>query len=256
MLLVRPEELQAGRVVLQGRRAEHVVQLLRKQPGDPLRVGVLERGVSQAEVVSVHGEPARVVVEVPSPQALPQPRSELLCAIPRPKALSRLLQHVTSFGVRRVSLVRTARVEASYLASKRLAQERLAQDVWLGLEQGAQVHPPELSVYGSLPEALEALESRCDAPAVRVNLEPAAKSNLFLAVRQQSTDPNSRTALLLGPDGGVTGPELDLLRAHAFEPAHLGGGILRTEVAASAALAQLELCRELLARLPHADAQT
>jgi len=49
--------------------------------------------------------------------------------------------------------------------------------------------------------------------------------------------PRAAVSILLGPEGGLNPAEIDLAKATGFEPVSLGPRVLRTETAATSALA-------------------
>ena len=49
--------------------------------------------------------------------------------------------------------------------------------------------------------------------------------------------PRTPVSILLGPEGGLNPAEIDLAKAMGFEPVSLGPRVLRTETAATSALA-------------------
>ena len=56
----------------------------------------------------------------------------------------------------------------------------------------------------------------------------------------QKTPDAKSIALLIGPEGGISGDEFDLAAAHDWQSVSLGPRILRTETAALAALAAIQ----------------
>ena len=70
----------------------------------------------------------------------------LLLALPRPKALRRVLQGVAAIGVKHVVLLNSWRVEKSYWASPALAPAALREQLVLGLEQGGDTRLPRVEL--------------------------------------------------------------------------------------------------------------
>jgi 16S rRNA (uracil1498-N3)-methyltransferase len=60
--------------------------------------------------------------------------------------------------------------------------------------------------------------------------------------------PGEATVVAVGPEGGWIAEELASFTELGFVPVVLGRGVLRTEAAVTALLAQLELCRRVSAR--------
>jgi 16S rRNA (uracil1498-N3)-methyltransferase len=72
--------------------------------------------------------------------------------------------------------------------------------------------------------------------ALKLCLEPAAEHALATSLRTRGARP---VVLLVGPEGGFSAEELARARESGFEPVRLGTLVLRTELAAVAALAAL-----------------
>src|SRR5438132_8007541 len=117
LLLLRDEDfLPDGTARLTGRRLDHAREVLRAQSGDLLRVGRLGGNAGTGEVLRL--TPGELVLRVELSQPPPErPGVDLLLALPRPKALRRVLRAVAMLGVDRLVLVNAARVEKSYFDS-------------------------------------------------------------------------------------------------------------------------------------------
>lgn len=75
------------------------------------------------------------------------------------------------------------------------------------------------------------------APAgLRLVLSPDAERGL-----RELPSPAAPVTLLIGPEGGLAEREIELAVNHGFTPVHLGPRVLRTETAAVAALAAIQV---------------
>ncbi|MEW6435185.1 MAG: 16S rRNA (uracil(1498)-N(3))-methyltransferase [Myxococcota bacterium] len=237
LLLLQPGEVSPdGRAHLTGRRHQHAREVLQVQAGQTLRVGVRGGRVGTAVVVSE--SPSGLVLQV-TLDAEPPPRAgvDLVLAIPRPKALKRVIPAVASLGVDRVVLVNAARVEKSYFDSKVLAAEFLAGLVDLGLEQARDTVPPSIEVRERFKPFVEDELDAWAGDARRLVAHPGNDSQRSpVGVAQAG---HVKRVVAIGPDGGWVPFEVELLRAHGFMPFSLGPRILRVEVAVPAVLGAL-----------------
>lgn len=261
LLLLQPGEVSLdGRALLTGRRHQHAREVLKVQAGETLRVGVRGGRVGTAMVVSE--DPSGLVLQV-TLDAEPPPRAgvDLVLAIPRPKALKRVIPAVASLGVDRVMLVNAARVEKSYFDSKVLAAEFLAGLVDLGLEQARDTVPPTIEVRERFKPFVEDELDAWAGESQRLVAHPERNSPLSLwdpAERPRSREAErgsqrsaaeagrgegNRTVIAIGPDGGWVPFEVELLRAHGFVPFSLGPRILRVEVAVPTVLGAIAAAR-------------
>ncbi len=225
LLLLHPGEVDGeGRAALEGRRAQHAREVLKVQAGDTLRVGVRGGQLGTSQVLEQ--APGRLVLQVTlGGQPPARPGLDLVLAIPRPKALKRVIASVASLGVDRVFLVNAARVEKSFFDSKVLAPEFLAELIDLGLEQARDTMPPTIElrerlkpfVEDELPALTRGATCLVPHPGAEAPLGPQAKG--------------TRVCLAIGPDGGWVPFEVELLQKAGFVAVGLGERILKVEVA-------------------------
>jgi len=227
LLLMRDADFAAdGSVRLTGRRLEHVRSVLAPAPGQALCVGRLHGLLGTARVLSI--SPRELVLEAPDLTDQPPPRAgvDLLLALPRPKALKKVLPAVASLGVDRVILLNAARVEKSYFDAKVLAPDVLDELLALGLEQACDTVPPLVLVRERFRPFVE---DECDqilaGASLRLVAHPAATAPC------PTRDGAGRVALAIGPEGGWVPFELELLATHGFSPITLGPRVLRVETA-------------------------
>lgn len=235
LLLVQPSEVAGAEVVVAGRRAAHVRSVLRAKPGDRIRVGVVRESVGTAEVVH-SGDDELVLGNAEFESAGPAPSLRLIIALPRPKALRRLLQTAASFGVAHIDIVNAWRVSKSYWSSPSIESIALENELWLGCEQGRHVWLPSIATHRLLMPFIEGL-SKNDRETRLVAHPGAAK---WLRDVRPSSSP---ATLAIGPEGGWIDAELASLDEVGFEKISVSKAILRSEIALAAALAQWELLR-------------
>jgi RsmE family RNA methyltransferase len=229
LLLLSPDELQPdGTARVQGRRARHVAEVLRAGPGDTLRAGVLGGKVGTARLLSLEDDGAHLALTLDEPPP-PRPGVELLLAMPRPKALRRVLATVASLGVDRLVLLNAARVEKSYFDSKVLAEARLRKHLLDGLEQAQDTVLPEVLVADRFRPFVEDRLEGLLGPSERRVLHPGPMEG-------NRPPPGKRLVLAIGPEGGWVPFERELLAAHGFTPLALGPRTLRTETVVPFAL--------------------
>ena len=227
ILLLRTEDMQPdGTARLVGRRLAHARGVLRSQPGDSLRVGLFEGQLGSAKVLRISQDE---LVLLPAFTDPPPARAgvDLLLAMPRPKALRRLLPALASLGVDRVVLLNAARVEKSFFGAGVLEQEIVDALFAEGLEQARDTRPPQLLVRDRFrPFVEDELPALATGSQALVAHPDAAR--LPAALPQRA---GRRLLLAIGPEGGWIPFELELLARQGFEAVTLGPRTLRVEVA-------------------------
>ena len=218
------------RVVLRGRRAEHVRKVHRLSAGDELVVGLAGGKIGTGRVLAA-GEALEIDVTLDRD---PPPALDvtLVLAVPRPKVLNRVVAAVTSMGVKRVFLVNAWRVEKSYWRSPRMSEENLRAQSILGLEQARDTILPRIELRRLFrPFAEEELPAVIGGTIALV-AHPYASEECPRNVRGAIT-------LAIGPEGGFIEQEIDSLTKIGFRAVTLGERILRVETAVAAILGRL-----------------
>ena len=238
-ILLDPAELDdAGRARLADDRARHIREVLRLQPGDSLRIGLLEGPPGVARLVAV--EPDRVELECRlDPETPPRPRIDLLLALPRPKVMKRLWAQLAALGVGRIILTRAAQVERAYFDTHWLQPEGYRPLLIEGLQQAGATHLPQVEIHRRFKPLIEDRIAADYADATRIAADPAATRRF-----RDLPDPLPGRALVaVGPEGGWTPFEWELLQAAGFIGVNAGPRILRTD---TACIALLSLTRDRL----------
>jgi 16S rRNA (uracil1498-N3)-methyltransferase len=239
LLVFREHEIEANVGWVRGDRAIHVREVLKKNVGDDLKVGVACRGRALGTIREI--TPSGIAVELSELRPEAPPSVHLVVALPRPLALSRLLHTAASFGIVHIDLIRAWKVPRSYFASPRLAPSRIEEDLLLGAEQGGQTWVPTATVHDGFRRFVEdelPIHPHLGEPASRFILEP--ESTQFLAT---SLPLLSRVSLAFGAEGGFIPSEVESFHQAGFRSICLGPAILTTEIAVAASLAQLCLMR-------------
>jgi RsmE family RNA methyltransferase len=230
ILLLDPAELDAdGRARIEGRRAEHIRWVLAKGIGDEVRAGIEGGGLGTATIEQTPGRAVVVRCQCDDPPPAKGPVHVVL-ALPRPPVLRRLLGHLTALGVPRITLLHTRRVEKSYWHTPALEPEAVAQHLRLGLEQAVDTVLPIVEHRQRFRPFVEDELVAAGDPVL------VAHPGRGAACPVDVTEP---TTLVIGPEGGLVGFEVDLLAQAGASFVDLGPRILRVETAAVAAVARL-----------------
>jgi RsmE family RNA methyltransferase len=231
LLIFQTEDLREdGTVRLSGRRLRHALEVLRAREGDLFRVGLLGGRTGTAQVVRA-GEDELVLRPSLTEPPPPRPGIDLLLALPRPKALRKVLPAAASLGVDRIVLVNAARVEKSYFDARVLDASSIRELLILGLEQARDTRLPEVLIRDRFRPFVEDELDGLWPQALRLLAHPAARAGPARDGR--------RVALAIGPEGGWVPFEIELLASRGFEPFTLGPRTLRVEVAVAYALGAL-----------------
>ncbi len=240
LLLLAADEIDGAgvaRLDVGDRRARHLLDVLRAVPGQTLRAGILDGPLGTATVLCTSPRvDLACTFDATAPRA---PCDVLILAIGRPKVLARCVEHAAALGFSRILLTRTCHTDRSHVEASRLALPELHARARLGLEQAQRSHRPHLEVFPLFRPFVEDRLGELCGRATRIVAHPAAARD----VGELRTLPAAPLALALGPERGFVPFELELLRAHGFEPLAAGAHPLRVETALAWVYGQLTLLR-------------
>ncbi|VGO20146.1 16S rRNA (uracil(1498)-N(3))-methyltransferase [Pontiella sulfatireligans] len=233
LILLQPSDFVDDRMAeLFDERAQHIRKVLKAEPGKRLRIGLLNGplGVGTVLAVDKHGVCINCAMEEKDP---PQPRIDLLLAMPRPKVLKRLWAQLAALGVGRIVLVNADKVERCYFDSHVIDPDFYNKLLIEGLQQARCTHLPEVLIRPRFKPFIEDEFDGLFTEHVKLLADPSGEK------RMDGFDFDAHRVLLaIGPEGGWTAYELEKLQAHGFQLFGMGKRILRTDTACIALVAE------------------
>jgi RsmE family RNA methyltransferase len=223
--------------IADSRRLNHIHKILKSGKGDTLRVGRLNGNLGEGVISEITR--TRVLVDVELNDSPPSPSPvTLLLALPRPLVIRRILADVTSFGVKKIVLFHSERVEKSYWQSPVLETDSITAQLVKGLEQGRDTELPVVQQCRNFKSFLEHdlmdLMSGVNGPVQAYLGQPGATQHL----PGQIVTP---ILIAIGPEGGWLPSEVNSFLAKGFQPVSFGSRLLRVETAVSAVLGRLSI---------------
>lgn len=218
-------------LLLTGAEAHHAATVRRVRVGEEVTAGD-GRGTWLIGRCTEAG-PGRVVVRVDSRREVgpPAPRIVLVQALAKGDRDELAVQAATELGADGIVPWQAARSVSRWNAAK--AEKGRARWQAIVREGAKQSHRAWVPEVGVLSDA-DVLAATATASRMLV-LDPSATHRLT-AVRLDPADPRD-VVLVVGPEGGITPDELDLLTGAGATACVLGDGVLRTSTAGPAALA-------------------
>ncbi len=229
------EATEGALVTLDARASHHLRTVLRKTRGAAVRLfsgGDWEQDGVLVEIP--RRGPVRVRVGAKHPVSRESPlRTVLFQAVSRGERMDFTIQKAVELGVSRIVPLWSER------GARRLPPDRLQRrlDHWRGVaiaacEQCGRTRVPEIAE----PREIGQITVSSGARALALLLDPSAPQGVPTA------SPAPRELwLAAGPEGGFSAAERDHLRAAGFVGVRLGPRTLRTETAALAAMAAVQI---------------
>lgn len=231
IILFRPHEVELP-LSRQDRRAGHILDVLRRRPGDTFDAGLINGPRGRGAVVAATPETLTLSFTWGGPPP-PLPPLHLVIGLPRPQTARDILRDATTLGVAALHFVRTDKGEPGYARSKLWQSGEWERQVIAGAEQAFCTRLPEITHDRTLSEVLAELPAGSARIALDNHEAPAALGTCNLLGYKSAV-------LALGAERGWSEAERERLRAAGFAFAHLGPRVLRTETACIAALALLK----------------
>ncbi len=231
LLLEEKDFIGPDTAAVSGRRFDHIKRVLKAKTGSRLSCGVVNGKMGTACITSFNADCLEMEVRLDAAPPKPLPLT-LVLALPRPKMLKRIMESVTSLGVKEIYLVNSWRVEKSFWKSPVLERASLERYFRLGLEQGKDTMMPAL------------YQKRFFSKFVREELPVIGQDSLCLTAHPKTaivcpTSVNERTTLVIGPEGGFIDLEVKTLEAAGFDTVSIGQRILKVETATTYLISRL-----------------
>ena len=238
-ILFEHGEVVDGVATFGGARAEHVVGVLHGEVGQILKTGEIGGQNGTSEIVEIACDAAGgplVRARVSHSESPLQSWVDLILAPPRPRAMKRLLPQLATLGVGRIVLVGAEKVEKDFWGATLLKEENWRPLFVDGLMQAGTGVMPSLETRRGFRRFLRDELDEMFPTANRIVAHP------YEGGGESASAPSGRPLLAIGPEGGWTDGEVELLEGHGFRRFSLGPRILRTDTAAVAILARLMAC--------------
>ena len=223
-------ELVVGEEIILDRPQSHYLEhVLRLKSGAALRLFNGQEAVDYAATLVVEDKQHRAIINAAEPVTTePDLECEIIQGLARSDHTDWMIQKTTELGVNRISIFNAQRTQSPmkpmHLQKKLGHWHRVAISA---CEQSGRAVVPTLEFYADLERAVAA-SSRTTRLLLDFDGDPLASI---------AHPPGSAVSMLLGPEGGLNPAEIDVARAAGFVSASLGPRVLRTETAATAALA-------------------
>lgn len=214
---------------LSDERAEHIVKVLHKKPGDTFTAGIVGGKSGIATIVSMDG--GITFTFEPTGDGKPLKPLKMIIGFPRPIQLKRLLRDIAALGVCEVHLTGTELGEKSYMQSNLVERGSAYKMLLDGTVQAGSTHVPELFLHKTLKDCLDEVigHSKETVFLALDNVNPACSLTNAMKAETKSV------VAAIGSERGWTDKERKLLEDNGFIRCGMGERIMRTETAATVA---------------------
>ena len=224
--------LSADRIELTGAAFHYLTRVLRLSKGSALTLFNGDGRDYLAEIIGIESKSVMVRMMGNAVAANESPlKITLVQGVSRGERMDYALQKATELGVFCIQPVISRRVEVRLDKNRQVKRLKHWQGVVISAcEQSGRAIVPEVKSPLSLSEWVDTADS-----SPRFVLDPDKQNKLAdLSIADRSL------SLVIGPEGGFTGEEMQRFQSSGLTPVSLGPRVLRTETAGPAAIAVLQ----------------
>jgi 16S rRNA (uracil1498-N3)-methyltransferase len=226
---VEPDEIRKPVATIRGSDARHIRNVLRLQPGTPVRLTDGEGQVAEARIQTIERHCVRVAVRsAVTPSSADRRAMVVAQAMLKDRKMDALIRALTELGMTTWIPFKAARSVA--LPDERRLQtrrERWARIAREAVKQCGRRLPPQIESAAGFADILD----RSAGFDQRIMFWEEA-----LSVPVMTPSGGGRIFLIIGPEGGFSAEEAEQARRAGFQLASLGPRILRAETATLAAV--------------------
>jgi len=227
----------------------HIKNILKKEIGDQIEIGYLNKGISRGKISNYTDK--SVIIKLTKDFFKENENKinlDIICALPRPQTLKKILPLIATTGVKNLHLIKSSRVEKSFFYSPLVTQtKKIRKYLFEGLSQGKKTILPDVKVYTNFKEYFETefedLFSSNLNKTLKVIAHPDSKKSIFDVCEESKID---KIIVAVGPEGGWIPCELEYLETLGFQKIVISRSVLRVENAINAIIAQKELVEMIL----------
>ncbi len=233
LLLEESQFLNENRASLSARQAKHLLDILKLKQGDKVQLGKVNEKIGSGVITHLHNDSGEIeILSLCQRSEEPLPL-DILLGLPRPQMIKRILQTVSTMGVRNLHFIQSSRVEKSFWQSPVLSDDAIRHQLILGAEQGKVTYLPTIHFHKRFRPFMEDHLDEFTRNAKRLIAHPGDYPVCGQA------DATKKHVLAIGPEGGFLSKEVVSFIERGFEPVQLGARILKVETAIPVLIAKL-----------------
>ncbi len=218
-------------------RFTHIKNILKSESGDIIEIGLLNSSIGKAKILEISEDSVTLEILSYTEQQEICPKVDIICALPRPQTLKKVLNTCATMGVRNLYLIRSEKVVKSYFDSPLLNEENYNKFLIEGLSQGKRTDLPIVSIHNKFKVFFENYFEEIRNNSICLLAHPNSDNYL----NKQQLNNSKDITLAIGPEGGWNNFEINLMEEKGFIKYKLSNNILCVENAVTAALSQIEL---------------
>ena len=242
--IYHPREMEAGdRCELTGKNRQYVASVLRMRKGNKLLL--FDGAGCEYEAIILGHDQERVVLEIMKKTLIAAETVNITLAqsLPKAKKMDLIIEKACELGATRIIPFLSARSVPQLSPEK--TGPKLSRWQKIALEAARKCHSAGIPEVGTILSFAEMLRlARQDAVKI-IFWEEENRRNLKQVLKDRESERAKDFFLIVGPEGGFTGEEIEQAESREFVSVSLGRQILKVETASLAILAIIQYERGL-----------
>lgn len=227
----------------------HIKNILKKNINETVEIGIINKEITTAKIQNYNQN--SICLEVIKKDTIIDRtiiELDIICALPRPQTIKKILPLIATAGVRNLHFIRSNRVEKSFYNSPLVqSKEKINKYLIDGLSQGKRIKLPEVKIFDRFQkyfddEFVKIKEKSPDKTSYLI-AHPGTDINLYDVAKDHKIE---KLTVAVGPEGGWIPHELNYMEELGFQKVNLGPSIFRVENAINAIIGQKELIEMIL----------
>ncbi|WP_152656296.1 16S rRNA (uracil(1498)-N(3))-methyltransferase [Oceanobacillus sp. CFH 90083] len=246
---ISTEQINGQMIRILGEDVHHITRVMRNKPGDEIICNTDDGRAVLCQIAEIHEAEVQAVIESWLDESVELPvKVAIAQGIPKGDKFEWILQKGTELGAAKFIPFAAERSVAKWDEQKfHKKAKRFEKIIKEASEQSHRNQIPELSHVMPLTALLEESKSyTLKLFAYEEEAKGEAGDTSAFAAALDGLSGNERIFLVIGPEGGISVKEANLLKESGFQAIRLGKRILRTETAALYALASISYHTEEL----------
>lgn len=241
-IFIKNKDLKENQVTLNKELFHHLKNVLRITKGAQLQIIIDQQQLLKVQVASISKNLLSFqLIASETIKASPGPQIVLAQALPKQDKFTTIINICTQMGISKLIPFISSRVVPDINGKEQKKWERWQTALISAVMQSQRNTIPILEKIISLEELANYSEQN---NLVKLALWESATTHLKKIINNAPSSPNYTYLICIGPEGGFSSKEIELLTKNGFQAASIGKNILRTEYAGFAALSMLQYALE------------
>jgi len=211
----------SGIIRLDTGESNHAVSVLRVKAGQQIQVTDGRGAIYNCQCTDISKQ--QVLCEILNKTMVPKitPELTLLVGLPDREHFESILEYATALGVSRIVPIAMENCRKPWWESWDKSRHRFAAKMVVSMKQCLYPYIPQLDTPASLEEIID----NCEKPLIIADQDGKKLSDAEIL-------PYQKLSCLIGPPGGVSGSELNMLESREIITVSIAPTRLRTELSA------------------------